>query len=115
MNDAARLSLLNTAGTELPRPRGGQWTDRTGGQGTVANPSQDTGQGTAASLVQPMGNVGIGDVSGSSEVEGFFNIGPRDRNVDGVDLAANFNQVGSDGKPVTDAEGNPYYASGGHH
>src|SRR3954462_4810216 len=26
-------------------PRGGQWTDRNGGQGTVANPSQDTSQG----------------------------------------------------------------------
>src|SRR5258708_2086514 len=25
-------------------PRGGQWTDRSGGQGTVAGPSQDTGQ-----------------------------------------------------------------------
>src|ERR1043165_5480744 len=88
-------------------PRGGQWTDRSGGQGTLANPSLDTGQGTAASLAQPMGNVGIGDVSGSSELNGLFKIGPGDRNVDGVDLAANFNQVGSDGKPVTDAEGNP--------
>src|SRR3954466_8441010 len=46
-------------------PRGGQWTDRSDGQGQVATPSQDTGQGPAASLAQPMGNVGIGDVSGS--------------------------------------------------
>src|SRR3954466_3793121 len=27
-------------------PRGGRWTDRNGGQGTVTSPSQDTGQGT---------------------------------------------------------------------
>jgi hypothetical protein len=96
-------------------PRGGQWTDRSGGQGTVATPSPDTGQGTAAGLAQPMGNVGIGDVSGSSELGGLFNIGPRDRTVDGVDLAANFNQVGSDGKLVLDVDGSPYYAPGGHH
>ncbi|MEA2883164.1 MAG: hypothetical protein QOH32_2420 [Bradyrhizobium sp.] len=56
-------------------PRGGRWTDRSGGQGTVAGPSQDRGQATAASLAQPMGNVGIGDVSGSSETERLFNIG----------------------------------------
>src|SRR3954463_9924466 len=89
MNDAARLSLLNTAGTELPRPRGGQWTDRTGGQGTAANPSQDTGQGTAASLAQPMGNVGIGDVSGSSETGDVFRIKPDEPRKDSV-------QVGGD-------------------
>jgi hypothetical protein len=96
-------------------PRGGQWTDRNGGQGTVANPSQDTGQGTAASLAQPMGNVGIGDVSGSSETEGLFNIGPADNRVDGVQLAGGYNQVGPDGKPVVNADGTPYYQRGGHH
>src|SRR5436305_1889058 len=45
--------------------RGGQWTDRSGGQGTVASPSQDTGEGTATSLAQPMGNVELGDLTGS--------------------------------------------------
>jgi len=57
-------------------PRGGQWTDRGGGQGTVANPGQDTAQGTAASRAQPMDNVAIGDVSGSNELDGLFTIGP---------------------------------------
>src|SRR3954462_2333298 len=59
-------------------PRGGQLTDRNGGQGTVSNPSQDTGEGTGTSFAQPMGDVGIGDSSGSSETEGLFNIGLTD-------------------------------------
>src|SRR5436309_5619476 len=67
--------------------RGGQWTDRGGGQGTVANPVQDTGQGTAASLAQPMGNVGIGDVSGSSELGDLFRIKPDEPRTEGVQLA----------------------------
>jgi hypothetical protein len=50
-------------------PRGGQWTDRSGGQST------------GTSLVQPMGNVDIGDASGSSEPT------PGDTSVDGVQLA----------------------------
>ncbi|MEA2818430.1 MAG: hypothetical protein QOJ86_434 [Bradyrhizobium sp.] len=70
-------------------PRGGQWTDRSGGQGTVVNPSQDTGQETGTSLAQPMGNVDIGDISGSSELGDLFQIKPRDTRVDGVQLAAN--------------------------
>src|SRR3954453_9436381 len=41
-------------------PRGGQWTDRSGG-------------GQSAGIAQPMGNVDIG--AGSSETEGLFNIG----------------------------------------
>ena len=49
-------------------PRGGQWTDRSGGQST------------GTSLAQPMGNVDIGDVSGSSELT------PGD-NSEGVQLA----------------------------
>ena len=56
-------------------PRGGQWTDRSGGQG----------QGTG--LAQPMGNVDIGDVSGSSEVSDLFQIKPDDTRADGVQLA----------------------------
>jgi hypothetical protein len=50
-------------------PRGGQWTDRSGGQG----------QGTG--FAQPMGNVDGGDVSGSSELT------PGDTSIEGVQLA----------------------------
>jgi hypothetical protein len=96
-------------------PRGGQWTDRNGGQGIGQVIGQDAAPGDLASLTQPMGNVDIGDISGSSELGDLFNIGPAERRVDGAQLAADFNQIGSDGKPVLDAEGNPYYASGGHH
>jgi hypothetical protein len=60
-----------------------------------------------------MGNVDVGDVT--SDVGGLFNIAPDQTNIDGVDLAGNFNQVGSDGKPVLDVDGSPYYAPGGHH
>ena len=60
-------------------PRGGQWTDRSGRQG------QDQSQGTG--LAQPMGNVDIGDVSGSSELGDLFQIGSNDTRVDGVQLA----------------------------
>ena len=56
-------------------PRGGQWTDRSGGQSTGTSPAQ------------PMGNVDIGDVSGSSEVGDLFQIKPDDTRVDGVQLA----------------------------
>jgi hypothetical protein len=56
-------------------PRGGQWTDRSGGQ------SQGTG------LAQPMGNADIGNVSGSGELGDLFQIGPSDTRVDGVQLA----------------------------
>jgi hypothetical protein len=70
-------------------PRGGQWTDRSGGQGTVVGPSQDTGQSQDADLTLPMGNVELGDVSGSSEIGDLFRIKPSDTRVDGV-------QVGGD-------------------
>src|SRR5258707_1338219 len=43
-------------------PRGGQWSDRSGGQ------SQGTG------LALPMGNVDVSDLNGSSELTGLFNI-----------------------------------------
>jgi hypothetical protein len=68
-------------------PRGGQWTDRSGGQGTVAGPSQDTGQSQDADLTQPMGNVELGDVRGSSELGDLFRIKPDAPRVDGVQLA----------------------------
>jgi hypothetical protein len=67
-------------------PRGGQWTDRNGGQGTVANPSQDTSQGTATSLAQPMGAVELGDVSRPNEVGDLFQIKPANAGGDGVQV-----------------------------
>jgi hypothetical protein len=70
-------------------PRGGQWTDRDGGQSTGQGTGQDAAQGDLASLTQPMGNVDIGDVSGSSEVGDLFQIKPSDTRVEGV-------QVGGD-------------------
>jgi hypothetical protein len=96
-------------------PRGGQWTDRSGGGGTVASPSPDPGQSPDADLTQPMGNVELGDVSGSNEVGDLFQIKPDGPRLDGVQLAGGFDQVGPDGKPVTNADGSPYYARGGHH
>jgi hypothetical protein len=86
-------------------PGGGQFTRIGGG----------IGQSPSANIAQPMGNIDVGDVSGSSDVDGLFKIAPDQTSIDGVDLAANFNQVGSDGKPVTDIDGSPYYAPGGHH
>jgi hypothetical protein len=86
-------------------PRGGQWTDRSGGQGTVASPSQDTGQGTGTSLAQPMGNIEIGDVSGSSELGDLFQIRPSEPSVGGVQLAGDIPEgLGKDqGIPSGDA------------
>jgi hypothetical protein len=86
-------------------PGGGQWTRIGGG----------AGQSPSANVAQPMGSVDAGDVAGSSDAQGLFGIAPDGRSVDGADLAANFNQVGSDGKPVFDVDGSPYYAPGGHH
>ena len=56
-------------------PRGGQWTDRSGGG--------DTGTG----LAQPTGNVELGDVSGSSDVGGLFDITPDETPVIGEQVA----------------------------
>jgi hypothetical protein len=77
---ARRRALEAKYSSSQPRvpsgnPRGGQWTDRSGGQST------------GASLAQPMGNVDIGDVSGSGELGDLFQIGPDDTRVDGVQLA----------------------------
>jgi hypothetical protein len=81
-------------------PRGGQWTDRSGGQGAVAGPSQDTGQSQDADLTQPMGNVDVGDLTGSSELGDLFQIRPSDTRTDGVRLAAN--DTPDDPTPVRD-------------
>ena len=62
-------------------PRGGQWTDRSGGGGTVAGQSHD------ADLTLPMGNVDVGDLTRSSELGDLFQIKPSDRRAGGVQLA----------------------------
>ncbi|HEV7877143.1 MAG TPA: RNase A-like domain-containing protein [Bradyrhizobium sp.] len=80
-------------------PRGGQWTDRGGGQGTVAGPSQDTGQGTGTSLAQPMGNVDIGDVSGSSELGDLFRIKPDGARTDAGNLSDSVVKVAASDDP----------------
>jgi hypothetical protein len=74
-------------------PRGGQWTDRSGGQGTVASPSQDTGQSQDADLTLPMGNVDVGDVSGSSELGDLFQIKPSETRVEGVEVGGDVIRV----------------------
>jgi hypothetical protein len=74
-------------------PRGGRWTDRSGGQGTVAGPSPDTGQSQDANLTLPMGNVDLGDVSGSSELGDLFQIKPRDTRVEGVEVGGDVIRV----------------------
>jgi hypothetical protein len=70
-------------------PRGGQWTDRSGGGGTGVGLSQDAGQSQDADLTLPMGDVELGDVSGSSELGDLFQIKPDSPRVEGV-------QVGGD-------------------
>jgi hypothetical protein len=75
-------------------PRGGQWTDRSGGQGTGvglsqdAGQSQDTGSSQDADLSLPMGNVDVGDISGSNELDDLFKIKPSVTRVGGVRVAA---------------------------
>jgi hypothetical protein len=60
-------------------PRGGQWSDRSGGE------SRDQSQGTG--LAQPMGNVDIGNVGGSSEISDLFQITPDDTSTNGEQVA----------------------------
>jgi hypothetical protein len=77
-------------------PRGGQWTDRSGGQGTVAGPSQDAGQSQDADLTQPMGNVELGDVSGSSELDDLFRIKPSDTRTDAGNSSDSIVKIAAD-------------------
>jgi hypothetical protein len=57
--------------------RGGQWTDgRTGG-----------------SIARPMGNVDVGNVSGSSELGDLFQIKPDDTRVEGVEVGGDVIRV----------------------
>jgi hypothetical protein len=69
-------------------PRGGQWTDRGGGGGQ--------GQSLGASLAQPMGDVGIGDVSGSSELGDLFRIRSDDTRADSANLSDSVGKVAAD-------------------
>ncbi|HEV7876955.1 hypothetical protein [Bradyrhizobium sp.] len=80
-------------------PRGGQWTDGSGGQGTVASPNQDTGQGTGTSLAQPMGNIGIGDVSGSSELGDLFRIKPDGTRTDAGNRSDSIGKIAASDNP----------------
>jgi hypothetical protein len=77
-------------------PRGGQWTDRSGGQGTAAGPSQDTGQSQDADLTQPMGNVELGDVSGSSELDDLFRIKPDGARTDAGNRSDSIVKIAAD-------------------
>jgi hypothetical protein len=77
-------------------PRGGQWTDRSGGGGTVAGPSQDAGQSQDADLTQPMGNVDLGDVSGSSELGDLFRIKPDGPRTDAANLSDSIGKIAAD-------------------
>jgi Bacterial CdiA-CT RNAse A domain len=71
-------------------PRGGQWTDRSEGQGTDTGPSQD------ADLTLPMGNVELGDVSGSSELSDLFRIKPSDTRTDAANLSDSIGKIAAD-------------------
>jgi hypothetical protein len=60
-----------------------------GGGGFAVTVGVDGREGEDADLTLPMGNVDIGDVSGSSELGDLFQIKPSDTRVEGV-------QVGGD-------------------
>jgi Bacterial CdiA-CT RNAse A domain len=68
-------------------PDGGQWTNRSGGQSEGTDLSQDAGQSQDADLTLPMGNVELGDVSGSSELGDLFQIKPSETRVVGEQVA----------------------------
>ena len=61
-------------------PDGGQWTDRGGGGG----------QSQGGSLAQPMGNVDIGNVSGSNELSDLFHIKPDQMPLIGQQVAGGY-------------------------
>jgi hypothetical protein len=77
-------------------PRGGQWTDRSGGGGTVGGPSQEAGQSQDTDLASPMGNVDIGDISGSSELGDLFQIKPTDTRTDAGNLSDSIVKIAAD-------------------
>jgi hypothetical protein len=77
-------------------PRGGQWTDRSGGQGMVGSPSPDTGPSQDADLTLPMGDVDIGNVSGSSELGDLFLIKPSAARTDAGNLSDSVVKIAAD-------------------
>jgi hypothetical protein len=58
-------------------PGGGQFTRIGGG----------IGQSPSANIAQPMGDVDVGDLTGSSDAGGLFDIGPGETGLDGTQLA----------------------------
>jgi hypothetical protein len=100
-------------------PRGGQWTSGNEGGGGFGGfggfgsgdgtEEGDGGGGGDATADTPLG-FQADDSSGSLDDWNSL----LGRLADG-DQEAEFIQVGSDGKPVTDVDGSPYYAPGGHH
>lgn len=72
-------------------PGGGQWT-RVGGGG---------GQSPSAGIAQPMGNIDVGNLSGSSETEGLFNIAPGGTEDTGA--LTQFADNGSTPQPIPNA------------
>jgi len=79
---------------DQPRDWRGRWTD-TGG---------DSGNSSAS----PMGQINFGDLPNFTDLSGLFQIAPSESTENDVQLA-------SDGKPLFDIDGTPYYSKGGHH
>jgi hypothetical protein len=77
-------------------PRGGQWTDRSGGQSTVAGPSQDTRQNQDENLTRPMGNVDVGDLTRSSELGDLFRIKPDSTRTDAANSSNSILKVAAE-------------------
>src|SRR4051794_28646159 len=71
-------------------PGGGQWTRIGGG-----------GQSPSADIAQPMGNIDVGNLSGSSETEGLFNIAPGGTQDTGA--LTQFADIGSTPQPIPNA------------
>ncbi|MEA2881114.1 MAG: hypothetical protein QOH32_333 [Bradyrhizobium sp.] len=72
-------------------PGGGQWTRIVGG----------SGQSPSSSIAQPMGNVDVGNLTGSSETEGLFSIVPG--GTQDVSTLTHFADNGSTAQPIPTA------------
>src|SRR4051812_5822973 len=73
-------------------PGGGQWTRIGGG----------SGQSPSSNIAQPMGNIDIGNLTGSSETEGLFNIDAgATQDSDGL---TQFADTGSTPQPIPNAD-----------
>ncbi|HEV7601625.1 MAG TPA: hypothetical protein VGO49_15400 [Bradyrhizobium sp.] len=60
---------------------------RNPGGGRFTRIGEGTGQSPSANIAQPMGNVDVGDLTGSSDAGGLLDITPGDTSIDGVQLA----------------------------